>query len=616
MKGLHHPSSDPSGSPEKRSFLSQHTFLPSPVASPSAVQHTVSPFSSSPPHPIQLTDMPVGSNKKSILNDKSVLSYVDTTSDEPAPCKHISATQTPIQQYSNDAFKPPLPKRRGCSSRKRLRDPRQSPPGLDIVKKRRLTQNSLWQNKFERQQHLYKGTNQSWLGCETRSPGAEWTPNAINAYKNLVQIGSGVYGSVYRGEAPSGKPVALKFLRLENERDGLPITAVREIKLLKHMNHQNVIKLLDMVTSKRMGKDARRKADIYMVLEWCDHDLSGLIHNPEFKFTEGVVKHFMKQIMEGFKYLHSGMGTLHRDVKPANILVNGRGDIKLADFGLSRVMDTKKALTNGHRIVTRWYRSPELLLGSQKYDYAIDMWSVGCVFGELITGKPVFPAREEIHQLGVVSDICGTIDVEDWPEAKLFGASLPKKHVRRRLKPHFREKMVQKRWSSENIEAALDLLDKLLKLNPKKRLSAEDGCKHSYFRCKPDPQVPVLPKECHHEWKYNKGRASHHRESTRQNHNRSQKQPLPRQNARQTNTNNHNRHRSNPQHHKHNNARQNDARQNDFEQRFNPPRNKPTDHYRHESRENNNRHRPDQYTKPNSQNQMGFFDYGAIDYGI
>jgi len=132
-----------------------------------------------------------------------------------------------------------------------------------------------------------------------------------------------------------------------------------------------------------MAKDARRKTEIYMVLEWCHHDLSGLIHNPDFKFTEGVVKHFMKQIMDGFKYLHSHMGTLHRDVKPANILVNSEGQIKIADFGLARAMDLKRALTNGHRIVTRWYRSPELLLGSQKYDYSIDMWSVGCVFGEV-----------------------------------------------------------------------------------------------------------------------------------------------------------------------------------------------------------------------------------------
>jgi serine/threonine protein kinase len=488
-----------------------------------------------------------------------------------------------------------------CPQRKRYcLHEEKCPPGLEVVKKRRLTENSLWRNKYDRQQHLYKGTKENWVGSISRTIGGEWMPNSINAYHIIGQIGSGVYGSVYRGEAPTGKPVALKFLRLENERDGLPITAVREIKLLKHMNHKNVIKLLDMVTNKKMGKDARRKADIYMVLEWCDHDLSGLLHNPEFKFTEAVVKHFMQQIMEGFKYLHSGMGTLHRDVKPANILVNAEGQIKLADFGLARVMDEKKALTNGHRIVTRWYRSPELLLGSQKYDYAIDMWSVGCVFGELITGKPIFPAREEIHQLGVVFDICGTINYQEWPEA-LDYPGLPKASTKRRLKPYFREKMEQKRWTSENKTAALDLLDRLLQLPPKKRLTAEDGCMHPYFSCKPDAQAPKLPKDSHHEWKYNKARPSHHREPNRQS-NRSHRQPLPH-------------HQSKPRANV--KTKQSNFKR-DFDKRFKPRSNPTTEqHHFRQERDSQNRRQRHFQQKPNNrpQNQIGFFDYD-FDYGI
>eukprot|EP00493_Phyllostaurus_siculus_P016414 UN16662 len=114
-------------------------------------------------------------------------------------------------------------------------------------------------------------------------------------------------------------------------------------------------------------------------------------------------------------------------------------------------MDLKRALTNGHRIVTRWYRSPELLLGSQKYDYSIDMWSVGCVFGELITGKPIFPAREEIYQLKMIFDICGTIDLNEWPEAKQF-AALPQVKIQRRLKAHFRSVMLRDGWKRDNIE--------------------------------------------------------------------------------------------------------------------------------------------------------------------
>jgi hypothetical protein len=156
-------------------------------------------------------------------------------------------------------FEPPLPKlksrkifspaeQKDSNSTRRKRK-RSDPPGLDCLQKRRKTKGSLWVNKYVRQKHLYEGTQTAWLGTKSL-PSSDWTPINISCYNKLCQIGAGVYGSVYRGEAPTGKPVALKFLRIENEGDGLPITAIREIKLLKHMDHPNVIKLLDMVTSK------------------------------------------------------------------------------------------------------------------------------------------------------------------------------------------------------------------------------------------------------------------------------------------------------------------------------------------------------------------------------
>ena len=176
---------------------------------------------------------------------------------------------------------------------------------------------------------------------------------------------------------------------MENEKEGFPLTAIREIMILKRLNHKNIINLLEIVTSKPSDKNKNR-GNVYLVFEYMEHDLSGLLGR-KFDFSVPIIKVIMKQILLGVDYLHDN-NIIHRDIKGANILLNNRGEVKLADFGLARIHNPNpniiKQYTN--RVVTLWYRSPELLLGAVNYGPAIDMWSVGCVFSELLTGVPPF----------------------------------------------------------------------------------------------------------------------------------------------------------------------------------------------------------------------------------
>ncbi|CAI9551022.1 unnamed protein product [Staurois parvus] len=185
--------------------------------------------------------------------------------------------------------------------------------------------------------------------------------------------------------------VALKKVRLDNEKEGFPITAIREIKILRQLNHQSIINMKEIVTD---------KGAFYLVFEYMDHDLMGLLESGLVHFNELHIKSFMKQLMEGLDYCHK-KNFLHRDIKCSNILLNNRGQIKLADFGLARLYSSEeRPYTN--KVITLWYRPPELLLGEERYTPAIDVWSCGCILGELFTKKPIFQANQELAQLELI----------------------------------------------------------------------------------------------------------------------------------------------------------------------------------------------------------------------
>ncbi|KAI3897165.1 hypothetical protein MKW92_010385, partial [Papaver armeniacum] len=277
------------------------------------------------------------------------------------------------------------------------------------------------------------------LGCRT-----------VDCFDKLEQIGEGTYGLVYKArDVLTGKIVALKKIRMDKEKEGFPITAMREIRILKKLRHQNVIKLKEIVTSTgpenvEQGKPGptdgnKYKGNIYMVFEYMDHDLSGLSKRG-VRFSVPQIKCYMKQLLTGLHYCHLNE-VLHRDIKAANLLVDNKGNLKLADFGLARSLsnDHQGNLTN--EVITLWYRPPEILLGATKYGPAIDMWSVGCIFAELLQGKPILPGKDRTMQLEMIFKLCGSPNEVNWPGvSKLpwYNNFKPKEPTGRCLRETFR----------------------------------------------------------------------------------------------------------------------------------------------------------------------------------
>ena len=181
------------------------------------------------------------------------------------------------------------------------------------------------------------------------------TARSVDAYEKIEQVGEGTYGEVFMARSRDDSSlVALKKVKLEGEKEGFPITAIREIKILKSLNHKNVIDMREIVTSKN-------KSSIYMVFEYMDHDLTGLAERPGMKFSIPQIKCYMHQLLTGLNYCHLN-NILHRDIKGANLLINNNGILKLADFGLARSCALENAKTLTNRVITLWYRPPELLL--------------------------------------------------------------------------------------------------------------------------------------------------------------------------------------------------------------------------------------------------------------
>ncbi|XP_061346661.1 protein IMPAIRED IN BABA-INDUCED STERILITY 1-like [Gastrolobium bilobum] len=322
----------------------------------------------------------------------------------------------------------------------------------------------------------------AWLSAVACEAIHGWVPLRADAFEKLDKIGQGTYSSVFRAkELETGKIVALKKVRFDNFEPESVRFMAREIMILRRLDHPNIIKLEGLITS-------RLSCSIYLVFEYMEHDITGLLSRPEIKFSEPQMKCYMKQLLCGLEHCHS-RGVMHRDIKGSNLLVNNEGILKVADFGLANFSNSgnKQPLTS--RVVTLWYRPPELLLGSTEYGPSVDLWSVGCVFAELLVGKPILQGRTEVEQLHKIFKLCGSPPDEYWKKTKLPHATLfkPQQPYSSSLRETFKDFPA----------SSVNMLQTLLSVEPNKRGTASSALTLEYFKTKPyacDPSsIPNYP---------------------------------------------------------------------------------------------------------------------------
>lgn len=285
-------------------------------------------------------------------------------------------------------------------------------------------------------------------------------------YKKLGLIDAGTYGKVFRAKKIHSKNIyACKKVRLEYHFNENLSTSLREISLLLSLSHPNII----LAKEARLGRSVN---NAFIIMEYCEYDLKSIL-NSKIKFSGFQIKYIMKQLIRGMKILHENW-VIHRDLKTSNILLNKKGIVKICDFGLARTLPSPgNILTQG--VVTLWYRAPEILLGQDYYKTAVDVWSVGCIFAELILNEVLFSGKTELDQLSKIFSLLGTPTSEIWLGLHMLPAI---QKIKFPIQPF---NNLKKKFYSKIEYAGIDLLQRFLTFDPNKRINLNSALKHPFF---------------------------------------------------------------------------------------------------------------------------------------
>ncbi|KAF3931962.1 hypothetical protein ABW20_dc0101981 [Dactylellina cionopaga] len=309
----------------------------------------------------------------------------------------------------------------------------------------------------------------------------------VDEFESLNQLGEGTYGVVRRArdrkvsnQTDRHAIVALKQVRIfdEDRNNGIPITALREIFLLRDLKHRNVVRVLDVAVGDELH-------DVYMVMEYAEQDLANLLDHARVSYSQSEVKCLAKQLFEGLEYLHD-RNVIHRDIKASNLLLTAKGILKIADFGLAREYSSRPLTPH---VVTVWYRSPELLLGANRYTTTVDIWAAGMVIGEILKQTPLCPGENEIEQLNKIAQLLGVPNDRIWPKIH----TMPGYHqMKYRIQNPQRQNQLEILFLGITTSATVNLLNACLTYDPDKRISARQALSHEYFRENPPPKEPSL----------------------------------------------------------------------------------------------------------------------------
>jgi len=298
---------------------------------------------------------------------------------------------------------------------------------------------------------------------ERRMSMSEMGYGKTSSYTKLDKLGEGTYATVFRGKSKlTDAIVALKEIRLEHE-EGAPCTAIREVSLLKDLKQSNIVTLHDIIHTPK---------SLTLVFEYLEKDLKSYMDDCGGIISLNNVKIFLFQLLRGLDYCHKRK-VLHRDLKPQNLLINEKGELKLADFGLARAKSVPTK-TYSNEVVTLWYRPPDVLLGSTDYNFSIDMWGVGCIFFEMVSGRPMFPGSTTENELTLIFKMLGTPNDRTWPDISRNPEFINGNY------PNYRPEKLLNHVPRIELDG-LDLLQKFIQYVPTRRISAAMAMNNSYF---------------------------------------------------------------------------------------------------------------------------------------